>query len=55
MGIVSADVLPQVTAGFFVNVTHAAIRDHLDHGDPAEDDALARRLGHACWFTMFGR
>lgn len=55
MGIVAAGVLPQVTARVIVNVAYVAIREHLDPGNPAEDDVLARRLGHACWFTMFGR
>lgn len=54
-GVVSADVLPLVTARFIVTATFAAIRDHLNRGDATQDAALARTLGHAFWFTMYGR
>lgn len=54
-GLVSADVIPDVTARFIVTATLAAIRDHLDRDDGTNDVALARTLGHALWFAMYGR
>jgi AcrR family transcriptional regulator len=53
-GLVSADVIPDVTARFIVTATFAAIRDHLDCDDDTNDVALARTLGHAFWFAMYG-
>ena len=55
-GLVSADVIPDVTARFIVTATFAAIRDHLDRDEENTNDvALARTLGHAFWFAMYGR
>ena len=53
-GLVSADVIPDVTARFIVTATFAAIRDHLDRDEATNDVALARTLGHAFWFAMYG-
>lgn len=55
-GLVSTDVIPVVTARFIITATFAAIRDHLERDDTVESDdiALARTLGHAFWFAMYG-
>ncbi|WP_431234377.1 TetR/AcrR family transcriptional regulator [Mycolicibacterium psychrotolerans] len=53
-GLVSADVIPDVTARFIIISTFAAIRDHLERGRTSGDAALARTLGHAFWFAIYG-
>ncbi|WP_059014598.1 TetR/AcrR family transcriptional regulator [Mycobacterium sp. M26] len=53
-GLVSADVIPDVTARFIITATMSAIHDHLARGRRTGDAALARTLGHAFWFAIYG-